>query len=90
MIVDAADRLYQLIQQWCDAADQPKAHKALRQIALLTACIPLRGQFGDADAQQVVQWLQDNHPNAYLWAIGRKWVGHPAIVWGIARSHKQD
>ena len=77
------EQIYQLVRQWCFARDQRKASEVLRQIAIVSECIPnVPDYLNDKQSLVVVQWLQQNHPNAYLWAISQSCVGHPATVWG--------
>lgn len=82
-IVNSTEQIYKLVKQWCQALDSSKESEALRQIALISDCIPqVPGQLTEEDNQCVVQWLQENHPNAYLWARSQQWIGHPAMIWG--------
>ncbi|MGB5959347.1 MAG: hypothetical protein WBG73_01710 [Coleofasciculaceae cyanobacterium] len=90
-MVNTTEQIYKLVKQWCQALDSSKESEALHQIALISNCdcIPqVRGQFTEQDNQCVVQWLQENHPNAYLWAKSQQWIGHPAMVWGNESSPK--
>ena len=60
-----------------------RVEQALRQIAIITGCIPdVPEQLNDKQSSIVIKWLQENHPNTYLWAIAQLCVGHPATVWG--------
>lgn len=81
--MDITEHIYQLVEQWCYAIDPSKASEALRQIAIITGCIPqVPRQLTEQQNKFVVQWLQENHPNIYLWAVSQRWIGHPAMVWG--------
>jgi hypothetical protein len=82
--VDISEQIFELVKQWSAALDQPIKREALRQIAMTTGCIPqLPEQWTDQQDGCVIQWLKENHPNAYLWAISQNCVGHPAMVWGV-------
>lgn len=81
--MDTTEQIYELVRQWCFARNSLKASEALRKIALIGGCIPdIPEYLNEKQTKLVVQWLQENHPNAYLWAISQLWVGHPATVWG--------
>lgn len=81
--MDTTEQIYQLVKQWCSALDQHRASEALRQIAIFTNCISdLPDQLTEKQEKCVIEYLQENYPNAYLLAIGKFWVGHPAAVWG--------
>ena len=81
--MDITDQIYQLVKQWGRALDPSQASTALRQIAKISGCIPNTPQhFTEQEDKKVIRWLQENHPNAYLWAITQRCMGHPAIVWG--------
>jgi hypothetical protein len=85
--VSTTEQIYKLVGQWCQALDPSRASEALRQIAIISDCIPqIPNQLTEQDNQCVVQWLQENHPNAYLWARSQQWIGHPAMIWG---NHRQ-
>lgn len=82
--MDTTEQVYDLIKQWCNACDQHRANEALRQIAIVTECLAdIPERLNEKQSKSVVQWLQINYPNAYLWAISQHWVGHPATVWGM-------
>lgn len=84
VIVDTTKEIYELVRQWCFARDQRRANEALRQIAIITGCIPEVPEYlNEKQGKVVVKWLQENHPNIYLWAISQFCVGHPATVWGM-------
>lgn len=81
--MSTTEQIYKLVRQWCQAIDASRANEALRKIALISECIPqIPNQLTEQDNQLVMQWLQENHPNAYLWAKSQQWIGHPAIIWG--------
>ena len=85
--MSTTEQIYKLVGQWCQALDPSRASEALRQIAIISDCIPqIPNQLTEQDNQCVVQWLQENHPNAYLWARSQQWIGHPAMIWG---NHRQ-
>jgi|GEM_PF-3575373 len=86
---DKTEHIYQLVEQWCQTLDSYQASEALRQIAIITGCLPQVSRYlTEQESRCVVQWLQENHPNAYLWAMSQRWVGHPAIIWGSGNSLK--
>ncbi len=79
----ANEQIYRLVKQWCSANEQSKASEALRQIALITGCLQeVPSQLNEKQQKYVIGWLKSTHPNTYLWAVGQRCVGHPAIVWG--------
>ena len=81
--MDITDQIYQLVKQWGRALDSSQASTALLQIAKVSGCISnIPSHFTEQEDQKVIRWLQENHPNAYLWAITQRSMGHPAIVWG--------
>lgn len=83
-IVSTTEQIYKLVKQWCQAIDSSRASEALLQIALISECIPqIATQLTEQDNQLVMQWLQANHLNAYLWAKSQQWIGHPAMIWGL-------
>lgn len=87
--MDTTEPIYQLVKQWCYALDQGKGKgsEALRQIAITTGCISdVPNQLTQKQEEYVVGWLQENYPNAYLWAIAKLSVGHPATIWGTYRT----
>jgi hypothetical protein len=88
--MDATDeQIYPLVKQWCMTGDPSKASEVLRQIALVTNCLPqMPKQLTEEQQRCVLRWLESNHPNAYLWAISQRCVGHPATVWGLDASQK--
>lgn len=89
--MDTTEQVYQLIKQWCLASDRDRAGATLRQIALITKCLPeVPEQLTDKQLKYVVRWIQENHPNAYLWAIGQRCVGHPAAVWGMGLANLES
>ncbi|HEY9875802.1 MAG TPA: hypothetical protein V6D12_20390 [Candidatus Obscuribacterales bacterium] len=88
--MDTTKQIYELVKQWCDNVDSSQGSEALRQIATITGCIPqIPVQWTEHEGKCVVRWLQKNHPNAYLWAMSQRWVGHPAIVWGSQNCLKR-
>lgn len=87
--MNTTEQIYKLVTQWCQALDSSRQSEALRQIALISDCIPqVPSKLTEQDNQCVVQWLQENHPNAYLWARSQQWIGHPAMIWGIENRQK--
>lgn len=77
------EQIYKLVKQWCSARDQSRDSEAFRQIAIITGCIPYGSDpLTDKQHRCVLQWLQENHLNVYLWATGELYIGHPATVWG--------
>ncbi len=91
VIVNTTEKIYELVRQWCFARDQRRASEALRQIAIITGCIPdLPEYLNEKQGKVVVKWLQENHPNAYLWAISQFCVGHPATVWGMGFANPRS
>ncbi len=81
--MDITEQIYQLVKQWGRALNPSQASTALRQIAQISGCLPNPTQnFTEQEDKKVIRWLQENHPNAYLWAITQRSMGHPAIVWG--------
>jgi|SRR6478672_2136522 len=84
--MNTTEQIYQLVEQWCQTLNPSQSSEALRQIALITGCLPqVSKPLTENETKCVMQWLQENHPNAYLWAMSQRWVGHPAIVWGSNR-----
>ena len=82
--MDTTEQIYPLVRQWCFAYNSHRASEALRKIAIISGCITDVPEYlNDKQSKIVVQWLQQNHPNAYLWAISQLCVGHPATVWGV-------
>jgi hypothetical protein len=72
-----------LVNQWGAARDSVKAEAMLRHIALLTGFTQrVSPQLTDLERRQVLQWLQENYPYAYLLAMSQQSVGHPAMIWG--------
>lgn len=88
--MDATDKqIYSLVEQWCAARDRSSVSEALRQIALVANCLPqVPKQLTEEQQKCVFRWLESNHPNAYLWAISQRCVGHPATVWSLDASQK--
>ena len=87
--MNSTEQIYTLVKQWSQALDSSKESEALRQIALISHCIPqVPSQLTEQDNQYVVQWLQENHHNAYLWARSQQWIGHPAMIWGNKSCQK--
>lgn len=87
--MNTTEQVYKLVKQWSQAVDPSKESEALRQIALISDCgcvSQIRGQLTDQENKCVVQWLQKNHHNAYLWAKSQQCIGHPAMVWGSESS----
>lgn len=83
------EQVYPLVKQWCTAGDQSNASKALRQIAIVTNCLPeVPKQLTEEQQRCVLRWLESNYPNAYLWAISQRCVSHPAGVWGLDASQR--
>ena len=83
-MIDTTEQVYHLIKQWCFTRDQSRANEALRQIAIITKCIPeVPDQLTQKQGKVVVEWLQKNQPNTYLWAMSQLSMGHPAGVWGM-------
>lgn len=81
--MEPTQQIYRLVKQWCSALERAEASAALRQIALITNCIPRMSEQLTAEQERnVIQWLQENYPNAYLWAMSQLWLGHPASLWG--------
>lgn len=88
--MNSTEQIYKLVEQWSHALDTSKASEVLRQIAILTRCIPqVPNQLTEQDNKYVVRWLQENHPTAYLWAMSQHSIGHPAMIWG-AKSNQKD
>jgi hypothetical protein len=86
--VDTTEQIYQLMKQWCFAGNQSQACATLRQIAVIAGCFPeVPEQLTDKQLKYVMRWIQENHPNAYLWAMGQRCVGHPAAVWGMGLAN---
>lgn len=86
--MDINEQIFNLVQQWGYARDKAQADAALRRIASLTGCARLTSDpLTEEQVNSVMQWLQENYPTAYLWALGKQWAGHPAIVWGAGGSH---
>lgn len=91
VVVDTTKQIYQLIEQWCLAGDRSQARATLRQIAIVSECLPeVPAQLTDKQLKYVVRWIQENHPNAYLWAMGQRCVGHPAAVWGMGLANLES
>lgn len=83
------EQIYPLVKQWCDADNQSSANEALRQIAIITGCMQkVPNQLTEPQKRCVLQRLESNYPNAYLWAISQRCVGHPAMVWGLEGSQR--
>jgi len=86
-MMDTNEQIFNLVQRWYYASNKMQADAALRRIAHLTQCASLPSDpLSEAQVNSVMQWLQENYPTAYLWALGKQWVGHPAIVWGLNRN----
>lgn len=85
--MDATEKIYQLVKQWSFDIDREQSTKALCEIALVAGCIsPEEAIIGEVNEHQymgAIEWLQKNHPNIYLWAIGQRCIGHPAAIWGL-------
>lgn len=83
----ATKKIYQLVKQWSFEIDRERATKALCEIALVAGCISLeeatRGEVNEHQHMGAIEWLQKNHSNIYLWAIGQRCIGHPAAIWGL-------
>lgn len=87
--MNSPEQIYKLVEQWSHALDASKANEALRQIAIITRCIPqVPNQLTEQDNKCVVRWLQENHPTAYLWAMSQRSIGHPAMIWGAKINQK--
>lgn len=89
--MNSTEQIYTLVKQWCQALDSSKESEALRQIALISDCnciAPAPNQLTEQDNQCVIQWLQENHPNVYLWAKSQQCIGHPAMIWGTESNLK--
>jgi hypothetical protein len=88
--VDQTETIYQLVKQWCRAVVPAHANEALQQIAILAGgSSNVSEQLSDQDSQWVLQWLKEHHPNAYLWTMSQRSIGHPAMVWGtVNRTNK--
>lgn len=87
--MDRSKQIYQLVEQWCHARDPLHTNESLRQIAILTGCITqVPKQLSEQENQHIIQWLQENYPHAYLWAMSQNWIGHPAMLWGTLASTK--
>ncbi len=87
--MNSTEQIYTLVKQWSQALDSSRESEALRQIALISNCIPqVPSQLTEQDNQSVVQWLEANHPNAYLLARSQQWIGHPAMIWGNKSCQK--
>lgn len=85
--MNTTEFIYQLVKQWCSEHDTCKASEALRQIAIIAGCLPdVPEQLSEQQGVSVIQWLKENHPNVYLWAMGQFCVGHPATVWGMGNT----
>lgn len=86
-MINTDEQIFNLVQQWCHAPDKAQADEALRRIVYLTKCTSLTpAPLSEEQMNAVMQWLQEHCPIAYLWAVGKQWVGHPATVWGLSRS----
>lgn len=85
--MDATEKIYQLVKQWSFDIDGEQSTKALCEIALVAGCISpeeaIEGQVNEHQYMGAIEWLQKNHPNTYLWAIGQRCIGHPAAIWGL-------
>lgn len=85
--VDATEKVYQLVKQWSSDIDKEQATKALCEIALVAGCISpeeaIACQMNEHQYMGAIAWLEKNYPNAYLWAIGQRCIGHPAAIWGV-------
>lgn len=85
--VDATEKIYQLVKQWSLEIDREQLTKALCEIALVAGCISpeeaITGQVNEHQYVSAIEWLQKNHPNIYLWAIGQRYIGHPTAIWGL-------
>lgn len=85
--VGATEKIYQLVKQWSSEVDREQANLALCEIALLAGCITseeaIRGHLSEHQYIEALEWLQKNHLNVYLWAMGQRCIGHPATIWGI-------
>lgn len=89
--MDTTEQIYRLVGQWCNSLDPYKASEALHQIAIITGCIPQPPkQWTEEEGKHVLGWLQEHHPNAYLWAMSQSWIGHPAIIWGTESNLKRS
>lgn len=83
------EQIFNLVQQWHHASNKTQADEALRRIAQLTKCTFVTSDpLNEEQVNSVMQWLQEHYPTAYLWAVGKQWVGHPAIVWGLNRNNR--
>lgn len=88
--MDRTEQIYRLVKKWCRARDPLNADAALRQLAILTGCLPnVPNQLSEQDHQQVLQWLQQHYPHAYLWVMSQQCIGHPAMVWGTASASRK-
>lgn len=89
MQVDQTETIYQLVKQWCRAIAPNHANEALRQIAIEAGCVLEGSQpLSEQHNQWVWQWLQEQHPNTYLWAMSQRSIRHPAMVWGTVKTSK--
>lgn len=91
--VDATEKIYQLVKQWSFEVDSHSATLALCQIALVAGCITqdeaTKGKLNEHQYTNAIAWLQKNHPNVYLWAVGQNCIGHPAAIWGITKPNRE-
>lgn len=91
--VDATEKVYQLVKQWSSEVDRHRATLALCEIALVAGCISAeeatKGQLNEQQYTDAIAWLQKNHHNLYLWAMGQRWIGHPAAIWGLAMPKQE-
>lgn len=60
--MNTSEQIYQLVREWCFARDQQRASEVLRQIAIVSKCIPDVPEYlNDLQSLVVVHWLQQKH-----------------------------
>lgn len=86
--MDATERIYQLVKQWSVDSDWEQSNLALCEIALLAGCTATEAN--EDRYVCAIAWLQKNYPNAYLWALGQRCIGHPAAIWATAPLNQPE